>query len=60
MTGFDDFDFAVAVSPPLTTVAIPGYEMGRLAARVMIDSGDEGIASTQHMFPTLLQIRMSA
>lgn len=60
VTGFDDFDFAAAVSPPLTTVSIPGYEMGRLAARVMIDSGDDGIASTQHMFSTQLQIRESA
>jgi LacI family transcriptional regulator len=33
VTGFDDFAFACAMDPPLTTVSIPGYEMGRLAAR---------------------------
>jgi DNA-binding LacI/PurR family transcriptional regulator len=37
VTGFDDFDFAEFVHPPLTTVRIPGYEMGRVAADGLID-----------------------
>ncbi len=59
VTGFDDFDFAVAVTPSLTTVAIPAYEMGRLAARVMIDAGD-GAKRAEHRFPTQLRIRESS
>jgi len=59
VTGFDDFDFAAAVLPALTTVAIPGYEMGRLAARVMIDSGAGGGSRAQHRFPTELRVRES-
>ena len=42
ITGFDDFDFAAAVEPALTTVAIPGYEMGRHAAHSLIAAPDAG------------------
>lgn len=38
VAGFDDFDFAAAVDPPLATVRIPGYEMGRYAAAAIIDA----------------------
>ncbi len=37
VTGFDDFDFAEFVDPPLTTVRVPGYEMGRVAAERLAD-----------------------
>jgi DNA-binding LacI/PurR family transcriptional regulator len=36
VSGFDDFDFSQYVDPPLTTVSIPGYEMGRRAAEGLI------------------------
>jgi LacI family transcriptional regulator len=36
VTGFDDFEFAVGVEPALTTVAMPGYEMGRCAAERLL------------------------
>ena len=36
VTGFDDFEFAEYLDPPLTTVRIPGYEMGRTAAELLI------------------------
>jgi LacI family transcriptional regulator len=60
VTGFDDFDFAAAIDPALTTVSIPGYEMGRLAARVLIDSVDGAQAPARHTFPTELRLRDSA
>jgi DNA-binding LacI/PurR family transcriptional regulator len=37
VTGFDDFDFAEFVDPPLTTVRVPGYEMGRVGAERLAD-----------------------
>src|SRR5690606_15947615 len=37
VTGFNDFDFASFAEPPLTTVAVPTYEMGRIAARLLMD-----------------------
>ena len=37
ITGFDDIELARIVSPALTTVHVPHREMGRLAARELID-----------------------
>jgi DNA-binding LacI/PurR family transcriptional regulator len=37
IAGFDDFDFASLLEPPLTTVRVPGYDMGRTAATLLID-----------------------
>jgi DNA-binding LacI/PurR family transcriptional regulator len=35
--GFDDFSFAKLLDPPLTTVHVPGYEMGQTAAELLVD-----------------------
>lgn len=37
VTGFNDMPFVDRVAPPLTTVRIPQYEMGREAARRLIE-----------------------
>jgi DNA-binding LacI/PurR family transcriptional regulator len=37
VTGFLDFDFSGFLNPALTTVAVPTYEMGRAAARMVVD-----------------------
>ena len=36
MTGFNDFEFAQFADPPLTTVRVPGYELGRVGAESLI------------------------
>lgn len=36
VTGFNDFEFAQFADPPLTTVAVPGYDLGRLGAESLI------------------------
>jgi DNA-binding LacI/PurR family transcriptional regulator len=61
VTGFDDFDFSELVEPPLTTVRIPGYEMGRTAAELLIDQL-EGTRGPEHrlMLPVELCLRGSA
>lgn len=38
ITGFDDYPFAKALDPALTTVSIPAYEMGRQSAELLIQS----------------------
>jgi DNA-binding LacI/PurR family transcriptional regulator len=60
ITGFDDFDFARAVDPPLTTTRIPGYEMGRHAAAVLIDAVERHGKITGRRFPTEVFLRGSA
>jgi len=61
VAGFDDFDFAALVDPPLTTVAVPGYEMGRAAATMLIDRlGGRQSVVQQSVFGVELKIRGSS
>lgn len=49
IAGFDDFDFSALVDPPLTTVRIPGYEMGKVAATMLIDRLEGRDPLVRHM-----------
>lgn len=62
ITGFDDFDFAAYVSPQLTTVRVPGYEMGRRGAEMILRALSEGSlpADRELVLPTTLIVRESA
>jgi DNA-binding LacI/PurR family transcriptional regulator len=61
IVGFDDFDFARYVDPPLTTVALPGYEMGHRAAELLLEYLSEGcFPETETVFPTTLVARGTA
>jgi DNA-binding LacI/PurR family transcriptional regulator len=61
VTGFNDFAFAEFVEPPLTTVHVPGYEMGRSAAQLLIEHLDGQEISEPHiMLPVELRLRGSA
>lgn len=58
--GFDDFDFAQYVRPRLTTVRLPGYEMGRQAAQLLLEYFQTGQFSTAEAhLPTHLIVRES-
>lgn len=61
VAGFDDFAFAEHTDPSLTTVRIPGFEMGHYAATKLIDrleGKDESPNSVT--FPVDVKIRRSA
>ncbi len=61
VTGFNNFDFAEFVDPPLTTVRTPGYEMGRAAAQNLIDALEgSGPVESRLEFPVELVLRDSA
>lgn len=60
ITGFDDFDFARALDPPLTTVRIPGYEMGLHAAAALIDAVEFDKNVAGQSFATEVFLRGSA
>ena len=49
VVGFDDIEYAAHTTPPLTTVAVPKEEMGRLAVRKAIAQMEE---AEQHVFST--------
>lgn len=61
VTGFDDFAFSAFVNPPLTTVAVPAYAMGRQAAEMLIDEleGRDPLVR-QVVFSVDLRLRESA
>jgi DNA-binding LacI/PurR family transcriptional regulator len=42
VVGFDDFDLAQWVDPPLTTVRLPGYDMGARACQLLITRLETG------------------
>ena len=61
VTGFNNFDFAEFVDPPLTTVRTPGYEMGRAGAQNLIDALEgTGSVESRLEFPVELVLRDSA
>jgi LacI family transcriptional regulator/LacI family repressor for deo operon, udp, cdd, tsx, nupC, and nupG len=61
VTGFDDFDFAELVDPALTTVQIPGYELGRVAAELLVDTLEGLEPPERHVvLPVELCLRESA
>lgn len=61
ITGFDDFEFSAFVDPPLTTVAVAGYEQGRLAGEMLIDHlSDRPIARRHVVLDNELRIRDSS
>jgi DNA-binding LacI/PurR family transcriptional regulator len=60
VTGFNDFNFSAFVDPPLTTVAIPAYEMGAASATILIDRVEGKETESRRTFPVELVLRESA
>jgi DNA-binding LacI/PurR family transcriptional regulator len=60
VTGFNDFDFSAFVEPPLTTVAIPAYDMGVTSATMLIDRVEGRETIPRRTFPVELVLRGSA
>jgi DNA-binding LacI/PurR family transcriptional regulator len=63
IAGFNDFEFAQFADPPLTTVRVPGYDLGRVAAESLIGrlGGDEPPAAGECLtLPVELRLRGSA
>ncbi len=57
VVGYDDIEYAAHTTPPLTTVAVPKEEMGRLAVRQAIaqmEQGERHVSSTTVVSHTLL------
>jgi LacI family transcriptional regulator len=52
--GFNDFDFAGWVRPAITTVQIPGGEMGARGIRLLVDAVEQG----QHVQTTSFEVEL--
>jgi DNA-binding LacI/PurR family transcriptional regulator len=58
--GFDDLPLAANTHPPLTTIRQPLYDMGRMAAQMVVDlAAKRGLLSRQVELPTQLIVRAS-
>jgi LacI family transcriptional regulator len=49
VVGFNDMPFTARFSPPLTTIHIPHYEIGKAAAQLMLERLHDGDASTREV-----------
>jgi len=56
--GYDDSDGAKIVTPKLSTVSVPFYEMGEKAACMLLDSAYE--EETHHIVPVSLVVRQTS
>jgi DNA-binding LacI/PurR family transcriptional regulator len=60
IAGFDDIDIAAYCNPPLTTVRVPAYEIGRVAVKVILHMVRTGnLDAQQYCLDTSLIIRKS-
>jgi DNA-binding LacI/PurR family transcriptional regulator len=60
VAGFDDQEISAYYDPPLTTMAVPAYEMGRTAAKILIENLRGEVSSPQQcLLETKLMIRGS-
>ncbi len=55
LVGYDDIEYSAHTTPPLTTVAVPKQEMGRLAVRRAIAQMEQG---DRHVFTTTVVSHM--
>jgi LacI family transcriptional regulator len=59
--GFDDFEFAAYLEPPLTTVKLAGLKMGRKAAQMLLHyAAEDSFEEKEVTFPVTLVARASA
>lgn len=59
IVGFNDMPFIDKVSPPLTTVHVPHYEIGAEAARLLLDKLNGSTAEKSVLLPVSLTVRGS-
>jgi len=58
--GFNDDPWSAYVNPPLTTVRVPIFELGKVAARLLLERLQDPDAPVQHVLvPTHLVVRRS-
>ena len=56
LIGYNDVPLTAHIHPPLTTIRLPGYELGRLAAELVVTPGDgaDGTAGSVQLAPQLV------
>ena len=58
VVGFSDWQIASVVSPPLSTVAQPGFEMGQVAAKMLIQMIEKDKSSEENATTRILKTKL--
>ncbi|MDZ7878932.1 MAG: LacI family DNA-binding transcriptional regulator [Saprospiraceae bacterium] len=58
VVGFSDWQIASVVTPPLSTVAQPGFEMGQIAAKMLISMIEKDKTTTDNAQVRILKTRL--
>lgn len=58
VVGFSDWQIASVVTPPLSTVAQPGFEMGQIAAKMLISMIEKDKTTTENAPVRILKTRL--
>jgi len=61
LVGFDDFDWAIVLRPRLTTVGQPTYDIGKIAAQMLVERIEHRVVEglRRVVLPTRLLVRES-
>jgi LacI family transcriptional regulator len=59
IVGFDNVFVTTLVDPPLTTIAVPRYQMGYEAARMLVAAIEDRPERSEVLLPTTLMVRRS-
>lgn len=59
ITGFDDMILAQIVTPPLTTVRVPHWDMGQAAARALVGMVEDEVEAASVLLDTDVRVRES-
>jgi LacI family transcriptional regulator len=59
VVGFNDMPFAARFQPPLTTIRIPHYEIGKAAAQLMLERLQDGDSTREVRLEPHLVVRDS-
>ncbi len=56
MVGYDDMPLTAYTTPPLTTVRLPGYQLGRMAAEIAVSLSEaDGDPTDLTIAPSLVE-----
>ncbi|QQO11094.1 LacI family DNA-binding transcriptional regulator [Breznakiella homolactica] len=59
ITGFDDIEISEYLSPPLTTVRVPAYDLGKNGASLLIRQIEQGTPPEDTLLPAAIVLRKS-
>lgn len=60
VVGFDNLSVSSLIEPALSTINVPTYQMGRMAAKILLDASERKVCEHVNMLRTNLIVRRSS